>query len=248
MAAKNAIELRNVSKAFGPKKVLDGFDLAIKEGESVVLLGQSGMGKSVALRLILGLMGADGGTVRVRGADVSGYSEREFYQSNRKIGMLFQNGALFDSMSVWENVAFALLNVEKMDAGRARDVALKKLAEVGLDAKVADMAPAELSGGMKKRVGLARAIANDPEIVFFDEPTTGLDPIMGDVINNLIVRCVKSLGATALTITHDIASAKKIADRVVMLYQGKIVWNGRPAELAHPGNDYVARFVKGVSA
>jgi phospholipid/cholesterol/gamma-HCH transport system ATP-binding protein len=247
MKSRNAIELKNVCKSFGAKRVLSGFDLAIPRGSSAVLLGQSGMGKSVAIRLMLGLMPPDSGSVKINGQEISDYTEREFYESNRSIGMLFQNGALFDSMSVWENVAFALLNVEKMDEGRARAAAIKKLGDVGLEPKVADLMPAELSGGMKKRVGLARAIANDPEIIFFDEPTTGLDPIMSDVINNLIVRCVKQLGATALTITHDIASAKKIADRVAMLYDGRIVWEGKPGDLAHPGDEYVERFVKGVA-
>ena len=163
------------------------------------------------------------------------------------MGMLFQNRALFDSMTVWENVAFGLINVEKMNPEVARKIAIEKLADVGLTAKVADMMPSELSGGMKKRVGLARAIATNPEIIFFDEPTTGLDPIMSDVINDLIVRCVKQLGATALTITHDIASAKKIADRIVMLYDGKIIWDGTPDDLSRPNNDYVEHFVKGVA-
>lgn len=248
MQEKNIIELKNVHKSFGQKKVLAGFDLSIPRGQSAVLLGQSGMGKSVAVRLMLGLMGADSGSVKINGQEISDYTEKEFYESNRRIGMLFQNGALFDSMSVWENVAFALLNVEKMEPDKARMLAIAKLGEVGLEPKVADLMPAELSGGMKKRVGLARAIANDPEIIFFDEPTTGLDPIMSDVINNLIVRCVKNLGATALTITHDIASAKKIADRVVMLFEGRIIWDGKPADLAHPGNSYVERFVRGQSA
>jgi phospholipid/cholesterol/gamma-HCH transport system ATP-binding protein len=241
------IELRNASKSFGAKKVLDGLNLKVRRGESLVMLGQSGMGKSVSIRLMLGLMEADSGTVKINGRDISGFTDEEFYENNRKIGMLFQNGALFDSMSVWENVAFALLNVERMDKKSAREAAIRKLDDVGLAAKVADMMPSELSGGMNKRVGLARAIANDPDIIFFDEPTTGLDPIMSDVINGLIVRCVKNLGATAFTITHDIASAKKIANRAVMLYDGKIIWDGKPAELDRSGNDYVDHFVKGVS-
>jgi phospholipid/cholesterol/gamma-HCH transport system ATP-binding protein len=242
-----AIELRNVCKSFGAKKVLSGFSLDIMRGESVVLLGQSGVGKSVTLRLILGLMEPDAGLIKVNGRDISEFDEAQFYKSNRKIGMLFQNGALFDSMSVWENVAFSLLNVERVDPAEARERALGKLSDVGLSEKVADMMPSELSGGMKKRVGLARAIANDPDIMFFDEPTTGLDPIMSDVINELILRCVKQAHATALTITHDISSARKIADRVVMLFDGRIVWSGRPDELRHPENEYVRRFVKGIS-
>ena len=241
------IELKNVYKSFGTKYVLRGLDLNIYKGESVVLLGQSGMGKSVSVRLMLGLMDADSGSIKINGNEITNFSDEEFYQNNRKIGMLFQNGALFDSMSVWENVAFSLLNIDKMEPEEARKIAIEKLEDVGLPSNVANMMPDELSGGMRKRVGLARAIADNPEIIFFDEPTTGLDPIMSDVINNLIVRCVKQLGATALTITHDINSARKIADRIVMLYDGKIIWSGKPEDLDDPKNDYVEHFVKGIS-
>ncbi len=244
---KPVIELKNVYKSFGSKYVLRDFDLSIYKGQSVVMLGQSGMGKSVSIRLMLGLLEADSGSIKINGNEISNFSDKEFYENNKKMGMLFQNGALFDSMTVWENVAFGLINVEKMNPEVARKIAIEKLADVGLTAKVADMMPSELSGGMKKRVGLARAIATNPEIIFFDEPTTGLDPIMSDVINDLIVRCVKQLGATALTITHDIASAKKIADRIVMLYDGKIIWDGTPDDLSRPNNDYVEHFVKGVA-
>lgn len=241
------IELKNVYKSFGTKYVLRGLDLSIYKGESIVLLGQSGMGKSVSVRLMLGLMDVDSGSIKINGKEITNFSEEEFYENNRKIGMLFQNGALFDSMSVWENVAFSLLNIDKMNPEEARKIAIQKLEDVGLPSKVADMMPDELSGGMRKRVGLARAIADNPNIIFFDEPTTGLDPIMSDVINNLIVRCVKQLGATALTITHDINSARKIADRIVMLYDGKIIWSGKPSDLDNPKNEYVEHFVKGIS-
>lgn len=241
------IELKNVYKSFGSKFVLRDFDLTIYKGQSVVMLGQSGMGKSVSIRLMLGLMDVDSGSIKINGKEITNYSEEEMYKNNREIGMLFQNGALFDSMTVWENVAFSLLNVDKMNPEIARKIAIEKLADVGLTPKVANMMPSELSGGMRKRVGLARAIADDPSIIFFDEPTTGLDPIMSDVINNLIVRCVKQLGATALTITHDIKSAKAIADRIVMLYDGKVIWDGTPDELDNPKNEYVEHFVKGIS-
>ena len=240
------IQLSNVCKSFGNKVVLDNCNFEISKGESVVLLGQSGMGKSVSIRLMLGLLKVDSGNIFVNGKDITGFTEDEFYKHNKKIGMLFQNGALFDSMSVWENVAFSLINVDKMSLYKARKIALSKLKEVGLSYKTADLMPADLSGGMRKRVGLARAIAYDPEIIFFDEPTTGLDPIMSDVINNLIIKCVKQLGATALTITHDINSARKIADRVMMLYNGKIIWNGKTSDLSNPKNDYVKQFVNGV--
>ncbi len=241
------IELKNVYKSFGSKFVLRDFDLTIYKGQSVVMLGQSGMGKSVSIRLMLGLMDADSGSIKINGKEITNYSEEEMYKNNREIGMLFQNGALFDSMTVWENVAFSLLNVDKMKPEIARKIAIEKLADVGLSSKVANMMPSELSGGMRKRVGLARAIADNPSIIFFDEPTTGLDPIMSDVINKLIVRCVKQLGATALTITHDIKSAKAIADRIVMLYDGKVIWDGTPKDLDNPKNDYVEHFVKGLS-
>ena len=241
------IELKNVYKSFGSKYVLRDFDLTIYKGQSVVMLGQSGMGKSVSVRLMLGLMDVDSGSIKINGKEITNFTEENFYENNRGIGMLFQNGALFDSMSVWENVAFSLLNIDKMNPDVARKIAIEKLADVGLPAKVANMMPSELSGGMKKRVGLARAIADNPSIIFFDEPTTGLDPIMSDVINNLIVRCVKQLGATALTITHDINSAKKIADRIVMLYEGKIIWDGTPKDLDNPKNEYVEHFVKRIS-
>ena len=244
---KPVIELKAVTKAFGSKYVLRDFDLSIYKGQSVVMLGQSGMGKSVSIRLMLGLLESDSGSIKINGREISNFTDKEFYENNKKMGMLFQNGALFDSMSVWENVAFGLLNVERISPEVARKIAIEKLNDVGLPPKVADMMPSELSGGMKKRVGLARAIATNPEIIFFDEPTTGLDPIMSDVINDLIVRCVKQLGATALTITHDIASAKKIADRIVMLYDGKIIWDGTPEELSHPDNEYVEHFVKGIA-
>ena len=245
MSKKPMIEMTNVCKTFGTKNILDGMNLTVYEGESVVLLGQSGMGKSVSLRLILGLLDVDSGSIKVDGEEITGFSDAQIFENNKKMGMLFQNGALFDSLSVWENIAFALINVYGMNEVDARKIALSKLKDVGLSDKIADMMPADLSGGMRKRVGLARAIATDPKILFFDEPTTGLDPIMSDVINNLIVRSVKHLGATALTITHDINSAKKIADRIVMLYDGKIIWQGKPSDLAYPKNEYVEKFVNG---
>lgn len=247
MDKKPMIEMSDVHKSFGSKKVLDGMNLTVYDGESVVLLGQSGMGKSVSLRLILGLLDVDSGSIKVDGEEITDFTESEIYENNKKMGMLFQNGALFDSLSVWENVAFALINIYGMGMVEARKIAVRKLRDVGLGEKIADMMPADLSGGMRKRVGLARAIATEPKILFFDEPTTGLDPIMSDVINNLIVRSVKQLGATALTITHDINSARKIADRIVMLCDGKIIWQGTPADLDHPKNDYVERFVRGIA-
>jgi len=239
------IKLRDVHKAFGRKVVLNGLDLDVDEGESVVIIGGSGTGKSVTLKCILGLLHPDSGTVEVDGESVVHINQRKRDRINRKFGMLFQGAALFDSLPVWENVAFGLLAEHRCTRAEARDIAVEKLAQVGMPAEVGDLAPSELSGGMQKRVGLARAIAGDPEIIFFDEPTTGLDPIMADVINDLIVKCVQELGATALSITHDMASARKIADRIAMLYQGKIIWHGTPEEIDKTDNPYVEQFING---
>ena len=239
------IKMTGVYKFFGEKKVLNGVDLEIKKGESLVIIGGSGTGKSVTLKCILGLLHPDRGSIKIDDEDVLDMSPREREQINKQIGMLFQGAALFDSMSVWENVAFGLLQGQKMNKKAARAIAVEKLAQVGLTEDVADMYPADLSGGMKKRVGLARAIATNPEIIFFDEPTTGLDPIMSDVINDLIVSCVKKLGATALTITHDMASARKIADHIAMLYEGKIIWIGTVKEIEKTTNPYVLQFING---
>jgi phospholipid/cholesterol/gamma-HCH transport system ATP-binding protein len=239
------IRLRDVRKAFGPKKVLDGVDLEVGTGESVVVIGGSGTGKSVTLKCILGLLTPDSGRIEVDGADVTAMDVGEREATNRKFGMLFQNAALFDSLPVWENVAFGVLSRKQAGRKQAREIAVEKLAHVGLGPDVCDLYPAELSGGMQKRVGLARAIAADPEIIFFDEPTTGLDPIMSDIINNLIVRVTREVGATALSITHDMASARKIADRIAMLYSGKIIWSGPTADIENSGNPYVEQFIHG---
>ena len=239
------LKLVNVHKAFGSKKVLSGVDLEIKKGESLVIIGGSGTGKSVTLKCILGLLNPDKGYVEIDGKRLDKLSKKEQEKVRSQIGMLFQSGALFDSLNVWENISFQLLQNKKTDSEKAKKLAIKKLAQVGLPKQVADVYPADLSGGMKKRVGLARAIATNPEIIFFDEPTTGLDPIMSDVINNLIVSCVKNLGATALTITHDMASARKIADRIAMLHKGKIVWIGTVKEIEKTDNPYVVQFING---
>ncbi|MGY9004955.1 MAG: ABC transporter ATP-binding protein [Alphaproteobacteria bacterium] len=239
------IRLRGVKKSFGPKVVLDGVDLDVADGESVVVIGGSGTGKSVMLKCILGLLEPDEGSIQIDGQEVTDMSTADREQMMTKFGMLFQGGALFDSLPVWQNVAFGLMQAQRMDADVAHGIALEKLASVGLGADVAALSPAELSGGMQKRVALARAIASRPEIIFFDEPTTGLDPIMGDVINDLIVKCVQELGATTLSITHDMASARKIANRVAMLHQGKIVWQGPVADIDHSSNDYVDQFIHG---
>jgi phospholipid/cholesterol/gamma-HCH transport system ATP-binding protein len=245
MAAANKIDLIGVSKAFGDNVVLDGIDLAIEPGESVTIIGQSGSGKSVTLKCILGLMRPDTGSILVDGEDVVRARGRDLERIRAKFGMLFQNGALFDSLPIWRNVTFGLTQGRNRDGRAMRRLAEETLERVGLPATVLNLRPGELSGGMQKRVALARAIAPRPEIVFFDEPTTGLDPIRADVINDLIVSLVADLGITALTITHDMASARKIANRVVMLYQGRIIWRGPRDRLHDSGNPYVDQFVNG---
>ena len=239
------IKVSNLHKRFGPKIVLDGLDLEVGVGESVVVIGGSGTGKSVLLKSILGLMEPEEGTIEIDGQPVIGLPTAEREKINRKFGMLFQGGALFDSLKVWENVAFGLIQGGHADRAEARDIAYAKMADVGLAPDVGELWPAELSGGMQKRVGLARAIATTPEIIFFDEPTTGLDPIMADVINDLIVKCTRELGATALSITHDMASARKIADRIAMLYKGTIVWQGPTSQIDSSGNEFVDQFIHG---
>jgi len=244
-ANRPKIRMRDIHKAFGEKKVLAGVDLDVGVGESVVIIGGSGTGKSVTIKCIQGLLTPDRGSIEIDGEEVVGMATAERERINNQIGMLFQAAALFDSLPVWENIAFGLLAEKRCTRRQARDIAVEKLALVGLGPDIADVWPAELSGGMQKRVGLARAIAADPEIIFFDEPTTGLDPIMADVINNLIVAVDRKVGATALTITHDMTSAKKIGDRIAMLYDGKIIWAGPPDLVGESGNPYLDQFVNG---
>lgn len=239
------IEMRGVHKSFGSKKVLQGMDLCVPRGKSVVIIGGSGTGKSVSIKCIMGLIQADSGSILVDGRETIGASPRERDRMIKKFGMLFQGAALFDSMKVWQNVAFGLIQGRGMDRHEAYKIAVEKLEAVGLDEAVGQLYPGELSGGMQKRVGLARAIAANPEILFFDEPTTGLDPITADVINDLIVKCVRELGATAVSITHDMASVRKIADEVAMIYQGRILWQGAIGDLDRSGNEYVDQFIHG---
>lgn len=243
--ASPKISLRGVHKAFGSKKVLQGIELDVAPGESMVVIGGSGTGKSVLLKCILGLMSPDSGSVKVDGEETANLSSRDRARVMRKFGMLFQGGALFDSLRVWENVAFGPIQSDGMPPAKAREVAIAKLGAVGLGPEIGDLFPSELSGGMQKRVALARAIAREPEIIFFDEPTTGLDPIMADVINDLIVKCVSDLGATAVSITHDMASARKIGHRIGMLYEGKLIWQGPVADIDRSGNAHVDQFIHG---
>ena len=240
-----SVALRGVCKSFGEKRVLDGVDVAVPSGGSLVVLGGSGSGKSVMLRCILGLMQPDAGVIEIGGRDVAAMSRDERRGLMDRIGMLFQGGALFDSLAVWENVCFKLLAQKRISRAAARDRAAEVLAQVGLAASVGDLAPAELSGGMQKRVALARAVAAQPDLLFFDEPTTGLDPIMGAVIDGLIVDCVQRLGATAISITHDMASARRIGERAAMLHKGRIVWQGPAALLGETGNAMVDQFARG---
>lgn len=245
MSKTPKISIKGLYKGFAGNPVLKGLDLDIMAGESVVVIGGSGTGKSVLVKCILGLMTPDAGEILIDGKNIATSAKSMRDEFMKKVGMLFQGGALFDSLSVWENVAFGLIRAHGMEKEAARGVAIEKLARVGLAEDVATLRPDELSGGMKKRVALARAIAANPEIIFFDEPTTGLDPIMADVINGLITECVKDLGATTLTITHDMSSVHKIADKAAMLHAGKIIWHGSRKELANTKNPFVRQFVAG---
>ena len=239
------IELQGVTKRFGRKTVLDNLNLTVAPGESLVIIGGSGTGKSVTLKCILGMLRPDEGRVLVDGVDVTDLKGQARTEYRARFGMLFQGGALFDSLPVWRNVTFALTQGKNREPKRMHALAIETLARVGLGPEVADLRPNELSGGMQKRVALARAIAPRPEIIFFDEPTTGLDPIRADVINDLIVNLVQDLGVTAVTITHDMSSARKIAHRVAMLYQGRIIWDGPRDRMYSSGNPYVDQFVEG---
>ena len=239
------ISVRGLRKSFARNRVLDGVDIDFMAGESVVVIGGSGTGKSVMVKCILGLMRPDEGSVRIDAAETVRLRRKARERFLQKCGVLFQGSALFDSLLVWENVAFGLIQGRGMERGAAKKKALEKLGAVGLGCEVGELRPAELSGGMQKRVALARAIAADPEIIFFDEPTTGLDPIMADVINDLILKSVRQLGATAVSITHDMVSARKIADRIAMLHKGQIIWQGPAAEIEHSGNPFVDQFIHG---
>jgi phospholipid/cholesterol/gamma-HCH transport system ATP-binding protein len=244
-SAPPKILIADLAKSFGDTLVLDGVNLAVEPGQSVCVIGQSGTGKSVMMKCILGLLQPDRGSILIDGAEMVGAGERQCEKLRRKFGMLFQGGALFDSLPVWRNVTFGLTQGQLHSSAKMKAIAEETLERVGLDRDILYLHPSELSGGMQKRVALARAIAPRPEIVFFDEPTTGLDPIRADVINDLIVSLVEDLGITALTITHDMASARKIAHRVAMLYNGRIIWHGPRDRLYDSGNPYVDQFVQG---
>ncbi|RJQ38561.1 MAG: ABC transporter ATP-binding protein [Nitrospiraceae bacterium] len=238
------IEIVDLYKAFGRNHVLRGANLKIEKGESMVVIGGSGSGKSVLIKHIIGTLKPDSGSILIDGADIAKLSENELYETRKRFGMLFQMAALFDSMKVWENVAFALMRHGKLKEKDAKEIASEKLRMVGLIG-VEDIMPSELSGGMKKRVGLARAIAHSPEILLYDEPTTGLDPIMADAINDLIIEMKQKLSVTSVAITHDMHSAYKIADRIAMLYEGRIIATGTPDEIKNTDNATVRQFITG---
>jgi phospholipid/cholesterol/gamma-HCH transport system ATP-binding protein len=244
-SAAPKISIRGLKKSFGPKEVLRGVDLDLDAGTSLVVIGASGTGKSVLLKCVLGIVQPDAGEILIDGFNILKASSAERARRTRQIGMLFQGSALFDSLKVWENVGFRLIYGERRLGLTARQRAADCLAKVGLGEEVGDLWPSELSGGMQKRVALARAIAAEPSILFFDEPTTGLDPITADVINNLIVERVREAGATAISITHDMASARKIADDVAMLHEGRVIWRGGAHDIDNADNPFVDQFVNG---
>ncbi|MGC1302184.1 MAG: ATP-binding cassette domain-containing protein [Caulobacteraceae bacterium] len=239
------LALKNVTKTFDGRKVLDGVDIAVERGRSLVIIGASGQGKSVTLKIAVGLLRPDKGQVFMDGEDMTELRTAERSRLHGRLGMLFQGAALFDSLKVWQNVGFRLINADKVPRKEARERAIEALARVGLARDVADRFPNELSGGMQKRVGLARAVVAHPDILFFDEPTTGLDPITSDVINDLILEEVKRLGCTAVSITHDMASARKIGDEIAMLHGGRIVWRGPARDIDETDNPYVQQFING---
>lgn len=245
MSTGALLELKDVHKSFGPKQVLKGVNLDVAPGKSLVVLGGSGSGKSVMLKNALGLMTPNKGQILFDGEDVTHDQGKTREAMRARIGMLFQSAALFDSLTVWENIAFRLLNADGMKRKEAKERAIETLKQVRLGSDVADLTPAEISGGMQKRVGLARAIVSKPDLIFFDEPTTGLDPITADAINDLIVEQTKALGAAAVSITHDMASARKIADEVAMLFEGVIIWRGPASEIDNSGHAHVDQFVHG---
>jgi phospholipid/cholesterol/gamma-HCH transport system ATP-binding protein len=239
-----AIRIRELRKAFGETVVLDGVDLDIERGTSLALLGASGSGKTVLMKCALGLIEPDAGTVQIGGRETVGVRNREREDLMRKVGVLFQNGALFDSLPVWQNVAFGLVNGLGMAIEAAKAIAIEKLAMVGLEPEVAELAPAELSGGMQRRVALARAVAGDPAYIFLDSPTAGLDPIMTAIVDKVIVQIVRALRATTLIITHDLASARRIADRAAFLFEGRIDWEGPIDALDRSGNPHVEEWIR----
>jgi len=242
---RTKISIRGLKKSFGSNHVLTGLDLDVAEKESLAIIGTSGSGKSVLVKNILGLIKPDHGSIIIDGVKTTNVPNKTCQPVTKQIGMLFQNSALFDSLLIWENIAFGLIEKRLLGREKAKEEAMRLLNEVGLNRQTADRYPADISVGAQKRVSLARTIATKPKIVLFDEPTTGIDPIMGDVIDRLIVKCVRGIGATAITITHDIDSARRIADRIAMIYQGKIIWVDNAQKIDNSGNEIVDQFIRG---
>lgn len=241
------IELAGVTKSFDGKQILRGIDVSVEAQESLCIIGTSGCGKSVSLKCLLGLIVADGGSIKIDGQEILGANRKKLEAMRRRFGMTFQFGALFDSLPIWQNVTFRLAQSQTLSSDDARQIARDTITQLGLASHVIDQYPAELSGGMQKRVALARAIADKPEILLFDEPTSGLDPITGGVIDSLIVDAVKRLGATAITISHDMASVRRIADKVAMIHNGVIIWCGPVSEMDDSGVPEVHQFVHGLA-
>ena len=247
MTEQPIIQVKNVHKSFGENHVLRGISLDLSAGDSLGIIGGSGTGKSVLIKCILGLLNADQGEILINGVNIvnARLSQKEALISS--FGMMFQGGALFDSMTVWENIAFSLIHNHGVKPAQAKEIAIEKLASVDMDAKMADIYPAELSGGMQKRVALARAIATNPKVLFFDEPTAGLDPIVSGITNELINRCLSNSGISALTITHDMHSLRQICQKVGLLCKGQLVWFGTIEELDKTDDPYVVQFINGYS-
>ena len=241
------LSIRGLHVSFGSNHVLRGVDLDIHENESLVVIGTSGTGKSVLVKSVIGIVEPSAGSVRYDGVEILGSGDAVRDSFNRGIGMLFQGAALFDSLPLWENVAFGLLTHHRTPRSEARETACRLLGEVGLGPEVSNRYPGEVSAGARKRAGLARAIATRPRLLFFDEPTTGIDPVMGETIDRLIRKCVRELGATSLTITHDMESARRIGDRIAMLHNGRVIWAGRVEEIETSGNPVVDQFIHGLS-
>lgn len=244
--SESLISIKNLSKAFDKKVVLKKLDLIVDKGDSYVIIGGSGTGKSVLLKCIMGLLKPDSGEILFKNNNVT-HKSTAARQKDLKFGMLFQGGALFDSLKIWENVAFGLIEGDNLPKKEAKSIAMEKIKAVELDERVAELYPSELSGGMQKRAALARAIATNPDVIFFDEPTTGLDPIVSRKINDLICKCVDDLGATAITITHDMHSVRTIATKVGLLFKGSLIWQGNVKDLDHTKNAYVYQFINGLA-
>lgn len=242
----NMITIKDVSKKFGQNVILKNINLEVQKGTSFVLIGKSGSGKSVLLKNIIGILQPDKGNIIIDGVDTTHIPQYKRITMNNKIGMLFQFSALFDSLNIADNIVFGINVHKKLTKQQIKDIASENLRLVGLDEKILNLYPSEISGGMQKRVGIARLLATKPSILFFDEPTSGLDPIMSEMINDLIIKATKYLGATSFTITHDMKSAKKIAHTLAMIHEGEIIWQGKPSNIENANNEILHNFIDGI--